>query len=192
MSSFFFICLKSMNKISEHLRFTLSTLNFDGGCHPKELHLTKRLDEKYQLLRSSLSKKQSDFYFEEKGSLKHCLTLQQPPKPRVNYLWISMVWSPWVWIALFSYTISNAGVAGTCSFLNPHQKGASSEQEYWHDPIAVYVTAFLFLCQQPTGYLSACPFHHRYSIIHQGKNCSYSFFQSISTFVGLKKDIEVK
>lgn len=61
-----------MNKISEHLRFTLSTLSFDGGCHPKELHLTKRVDGKYQLLRSSLSKNQSDFYFEEKGSLKHC------------------------------------------------------------------------------------------------------------------------
>lgn len=46
-----------MNNISEHLRFTLSTLSFDGGCHPKELHLTKRVDEKYQFLRSSLSKK---------------------------------------------------------------------------------------------------------------------------------------
>lgn len=61
MNSFFFICLKSMNEIPEHLRFTLSALSFDGGCHPKELHPAKRVDEKYQLHRSFLLK-------------KHCLT----------------------------------------------------------------------------------------------------------------------
>lgn len=52
----------------------------------------------------------------------------------------------------------------------------SSEQEYWHVPIATYMTALLFFCQQPTGYLSTWPFHYKYSIIHQGNNCFYSFF----------------
>lgn len=46
--------------------------------------------------------------------------------------WVSVVWSPWVRIAFFSCSTCNAGVAGTCSFLNPHQKAVSSEQEYWH------------------------------------------------------------
>lgn len=89
-----------------------------------------------------------------------------------------MVWSPWAWTSLFSYTICNAGVAGTCSFLNPHQKGVSSEREYWHVPIAVHETDLLFLCQQPTGCLS----HYKYSIIRQRRNWSCSFFPANINF----------
>lgn len=97
----------------------------------------------------------ANFYFEDEGSLKLCSsnccavwTLQQSPKAPELTMDISGLES-------LICTICNAGAAGTCSFLNPHQKGISSEQECWHVPTAMHETALFFLCRQPTESPSA-------------------------------------
>lgn len=57
ISSFIFICLRSMNEIPKNFRFISLALSFGEVYHPKELHTAKRVDENYQLHRSSLLKK---------------------------------------------------------------------------------------------------------------------------------------